>query len=229
MDDAIQDDTLFDDALAVARLTMKRARKNVEQLYAKLIELGYTFAFPKDAFIPADPPARAKVVPQIERIFGQLPLSLRCWFEEVGEVNFVGDHPRLGGYGKYKPYFGNMELLSDPLMVYIWEFTPQHLHRFTPDDFMGYIDFSADDLHKAAFSGSGSPRIVLPSQAIDGEVDTFGGTFVEYVRWNFAWGGFPGFEKHTDPQTGRPNDEWNPMFEYPTTELAYLKANLLPI
>lgn len=37
---------VLDDALAVARETVRRARHNVERIYRKLVDLGYQFAEP---------------------------------------------------------------------------------------------------------------------------------------------------------------------------------------
>jgi hypothetical protein len=44
--------------------------------------------------------------------------------------------------------------------------------------------------------------------------DPEGKTFVEYLRWSFQWGGFPGWEKQKDR---------------PEKELALLREGLLPI
>jgi hypothetical protein len=88
---------LCDEALAVARETMRRARANIELLVPRLQSLGYQFAHPDQVFIPADEESR-RLVSDVERRAGPLPLALRVWCEEVGEVNFMGSHPKLSAY-----------------------------------------------------------------------------------------------------------------------------------
>jgi hypothetical protein len=93
----IRQQPLYDEALAVTRETMKRARTNIELLVPRLKTLGYEFAFADRAFVPADEDFR-QTVANVERRAGPLPLSLRIWCEEVGEVNFMGSHPKLSTY-----------------------------------------------------------------------------------------------------------------------------------
>jgi hypothetical protein len=88
---------LYDDALSVARETMKRARANIELLVPRLKSLGYQFAFPDRVLVPPDEDFR-QMIANVERRAGPLPLSLRIWCEEVGEVNFMGSHPKLSTY-----------------------------------------------------------------------------------------------------------------------------------
>jgi hypothetical protein len=93
----IRKQPLYDEALAVTRETMRRARANIELLVPRLTSLGYQFAYPDRVFIPADEEMRGEVA-AVERRAGPLPLSLRVWCEEVGEVNFMGAHPKLSSY-----------------------------------------------------------------------------------------------------------------------------------
>jgi hypothetical protein len=93
---------LYDEALAVARETMRRARANIELLVPRLTSLGYQFAHPDRVFVPADQETRGEVA-EVERRSGPLPLSLRVWCEEVGEVNFMGSHPKLSSYAQSAP------------------------------------------------------------------------------------------------------------------------------
>jgi hypothetical protein len=39
------------------------------------------------------PPDIGNQLDRLEEAIGTLPLSLRCWYEEVGQVNLVGSHP----------------------------------------------------------------------------------------------------------------------------------------
>jgi hypothetical protein len=93
----IREQPLFSDAQAVARETMTRARSNIELLVPRLTSLGYQFAHPDRVFVPADEEFRGFVT-AIERRAGAVPLSLRAWCDVVGEVNFMGAHPKLGTY-----------------------------------------------------------------------------------------------------------------------------------
>jgi hypothetical protein len=88
---------LHDEAVAVARETMTRARTNIEMLVPRLTSLGYSFAHPDRVFVPADEETR-RLVAEIEGRAGPLPVSLRAWCEVVGEVNFMGSHPKLSTY-----------------------------------------------------------------------------------------------------------------------------------
>jgi hypothetical protein len=93
----IRQPPLYDQALAVARETMTRARANIELLVPRLNALGYRFAHPDRAFVPADEETR-RLAEQVEKRAGPMPLSLQVWFEDVGEVNFMGVHPKLSTY-----------------------------------------------------------------------------------------------------------------------------------
>jgi hypothetical protein len=93
----IRGQPLYAEAQAVARETMSRARANIELLVPRLKSLGYQFAHPDRVFVPADQESR-RLTAAMERRAGPLPLSLRVWFEEVGEVNLMGSHPKLSSY-----------------------------------------------------------------------------------------------------------------------------------
>jgi hypothetical protein len=93
----VREARLHEEAVAVSRETMARARANIEMLVPRLTSLGYSFAHPDRVFVPADEETR-RFVADIERRAGPLPLSLRAWCEVVGEVNFMGSHPALSTY-----------------------------------------------------------------------------------------------------------------------------------
>jgi hypothetical protein len=93
----IREEPLYAEAQSVAHETMTRARANIELLVPRLHTLGYRFAHPDRVFVPADEETR-RLVTEAERRAGPLPLSLRAWCEVVGEVNFMGSHPRLSTY-----------------------------------------------------------------------------------------------------------------------------------
>jgi hypothetical protein len=93
----IREPRLYAEALSVAHETMTRARANIELLVPRLTSLGYQFAHPDRVFVPADEEFR-RLVADVERRAGPLPLSLRAWCDVVGEVNFIGSHPKLSTY-----------------------------------------------------------------------------------------------------------------------------------
>jgi hypothetical protein len=88
---------LYADAQAVAHETMTRVRANIELLVPRLTTLGYRFGHPDRVFVRPDNETR-RLVADAERRIGPLPLSLRAWCEVVGEVNFMGSHPKLSTY-----------------------------------------------------------------------------------------------------------------------------------
>lgn len=105
LDDRIRAEPLYSDALAVARETMRRARFNIELLIPRLWNAGYYFGYQQLAVAPDfagrqphvfAPPHHnvQQTLAQLEALVGTLPLSLYAWYEQVGEVNFVGRAPQ---------------------------------------------------------------------------------------------------------------------------------------
>lgn len=92
--EAVFEEPLRADALAVAEETMRRARRNVELVTSRLRELGYRFLQPEEAFVPPDP-GLGVAADAFEAEVGRLPLSLRAWIDHVGTVNWMGSYPRL--------------------------------------------------------------------------------------------------------------------------------------
>jgi hypothetical protein len=91
----VRQEPLYSDAWAVARETMSRARSNVELLVERLDHLG--FQFEEESFRQPQPDTSRRIA-EFEREVGPIPLSLRAWFEVVGEVNFMGTYPGLSYY-----------------------------------------------------------------------------------------------------------------------------------
>ncbi len=109
----VREEPLYSDAWAVARETMRRARRNIELLVERLPALGYRFGYDwlaeqrgtefgpeaireieRDA--PHFRPPRSDVaerIAELEARAGALPLALRAWYEVVGTVDFVGKAP----------------------------------------------------------------------------------------------------------------------------------------
>jgi hypothetical protein len=106
----------WEEAYAVARETMARARENVERIIDFLTDHGYAFepALGVDlkTGLPWRPPSD-ETAGQLERltsIVGPLPLSLRAWYEGVGAVSFQGRFPDIWDREGTLP-------VTDPLMV----------------------------------------------------------------------------------------------------------------
>ena len=77
------------------------------------------------------------------------------------------------------------------------------------------IEIAPDATHKANESGGGPYEVAFPDPAVDGPFrgDEDYGTFVEYLRECFRWGGFPGLRDQVTPPA----------------ELDVLRRDLLPI
>jgi hypothetical protein len=188
---AVRDnDALLADATHVARETMRRCRFNVETLVEHL-RYQYRHENYPDAppFVPADP-SQLKGIAEWERRVGPVPLSVCAWLEQVGAVNFLV-------YGRYREW--------DPLVftdIEVRTTGVEGLFRQPewPAGEVNWIDFSVDHIFKAGYGGGDPYAFVLPGTGADAEVD---GTpyaswasgqlyFVPYLRFCFAWGGFPG-------------------------------------
>ena len=88
----VLDDSTRADARRVADETMKRARVAIEELALRLASSGYVFVRPQKVFVPATPELHAEV-DRLEATAGPIPLALRAFWEQVGAVDFVGEHP----------------------------------------------------------------------------------------------------------------------------------------
>jgi hypothetical protein len=146
-----------------------------------------------------------------------LPLAVRLWAERIGAVSFLGSHPTLSPF--YSGESGVGEVFTDPLMIgpavsLMAESTDEL------DPVGGHLMISYDDRYKPVIEmneGTDEDYSVLyPNAAIDGKVEGlwYAATFVEYIRKNFQWGGFPGWERY-------------PI--RPEKELAFLREGLLEI
>ena len=128
----------------------------------------------------------------IEAQIGLLPLSLRSWYEEVGQVNLVGRNPRWG----YE--------LADPLVVDApIEFVQSEYDQWSEDRGTEWdqgpftIDIAPDYLHKANISGGPPYALAVPNAAADGLLlwEAHETTFVNYLRTAFRWAGLPGWDR----------------------------------
>src|SRR5438105_15285448 len=79
----------FDDAMAVARETMRRVRANCELLIRRWEALGWRFGNDTRAE-PLGEPLPPPVLDHIERLYGTMPLALPAFYEVVAAVDFSG-------------------------------------------------------------------------------------------------------------------------------------------
>ena len=178
------------DALAVAYETMQRVDANVRTLIERLTAMGYRFAERR----PHTPPTAGvqKEIAALEKERGALPLSLRAFYETVGEVNLIGRHPRIDPPGN--------DVAPDPLVVYGFDERLVEDNEDDEEDDEGgrqsAITIAPDDLHKADTSGGDPYEIAIPDLRADGELlnERHGVLFVDYLRLCFEFGGFPGYE-----------------------------------
>ena len=202
--DHVRREPLYADTLAVVDETMQRVRHNIEILIDRLTGLHYQFGCypdgtPLEAYPgPFIPPASDihHTIAQIEAHIGPLPLTLRRFWEIVGEVNLIGTHPAWPEY-------------ADPLVVYspsyvLEEYAEwQELCAEEGPDAVGpfAVSLAPDYLHKENISGGGPYRMLVPNLSVDGILigEQHQTTLVNYFRLCFQAGGFSGILHTTGP------------------------------
>ena len=202
----------YDEAVLVMREIMTRVKNNIEVLIARLSDIGYLFGkggywenFPPEerfaleqAYRPFLPPAattREQLV-RLEHLVGPLPLSLTCWYEEVGAVNFVGLFPsrkRSSGCVFDPLWINPLETVLQQVEALAEQGTDMSSWQEEP-----FLILSPDNYHKYGYSGGGAYGMRLPCRAVDAlflQDDRQERTFVNYLRACFRWAGFPGLEE----------------------------------
>lgn len=155
-----------------------------------------------------------------------LPLVVRVWLKEVGgEVEFVGQHPAVC------PHMDELDLnnqFADPFsLTAVFDGEAEPIEKFLTgprEDVAAELILSCGDIWKQMYwvnrvlldYEDNGYKIAVPSGAIDAPLTGiwYDTTFVGFLRKNFAWGGFPGWERY-------PNR--------PEKELQFLRQGLLPI
>jgi len=177
----------------------------------------------KDAvvFSPPDQEVIA-AVRQLDKRGLVLPLSLRAWIEEVGDVNLAGAHPALC-FWEDESFPG---AYADPLMVGLDHFMFESEGWIEaeeageePDDLEPVLGWDAKAKARLAVADEQLDygyTMALPAvgadAALDGEPHKT--SFVSYLRTAFRWGGFPGWERYD---------------KRPEKELQFLAEGLLAI
>lgn len=178
---SIRNEPLLEDALAVARETMAKARTNIERLIERLQAIGYEFEENEVVFIPPQPDVHFQIA-SLESKAGVIPLSLRAWYEVVGTVSLRGFHPDWSD-------FFTFALVVDPLEYVLVEYDAWK-HDCNEEPFQVPVATRPD---------GGMPYVIeVPNASIDAPLleERHGTTFVNYLRICFRWGGFPEFEKY---------------------------------
>jgi hypothetical protein len=227
----VRDEGVYNDALAVARQTMRQARHNIETVIPRLGAVGYRLGYDwldeeEHAFAVGQPlvfalpkaDARERI-DELETAVGPLPLALRAWYETVGMVNLVGAAPPTW----------QMDGREDPLYVYPIEAVFEEYVEWreaqavevqeetvsNPGPFR--VPIAPDYLHKRNFSGGMWYHILAPDPTADRvlEAERHAVTFVAYLRICFRWGGFPGLDQA--------------RWLVPREDLAFLTQDLVPL
>lgn len=181
---AVREDPYAADALAVAYETMRRVDANIRTITRRLQGMKYKLRHPKDAHVPPDKKTQRHIL-KFEKSKGDIPLSLRAFYEVVGSVDWMGRHPALSPESS--------SLASDPLVV----FPAEPALSEAEDGEQGTIPIAPDDLHKDDVSGGDPYELMFPDPRADGELlnERHSLFFVEYLRLCLLeFGGFPGYE-----------------------------------
>lgn len=195
---------LLEEARAVAKETMIRVARSADVLAERLDAFGWMplcSALRTRPWVDDD-----DVMRQMEEVTGApLPVSLRAFWEVVGGIDWVwdyhrGDAPDLGvdlPMDQMDPLCvappGSLEYLFE-----MWEEQKSGVDPELVDPFS--LELAPDDLHKANISGGAPYGIDLPFHGADpifaNEAHEL--PFVDYLRFCFRWGGFPGLDRHAE-------------------------------
>lgn len=200
---------IYKQVYKVAQETMNRVDQNINTIITRLEGKDYKFALPE--YVKISPNAvTGSLIQQLELRVGPLPISLIAFYEIVGGVCLMGDHPGLATYAS--PLSTEPTLnYSDPLVVFPIEAAFEELGDFDqaiPDSDESYmneflIPIAPDDYHKENVSGGAPYEIAVPCRDADAILlnEWHQTSFINYLRISFRWGGFPGWERYpTKPE-----------------------------
>jgi hypothetical protein len=200
---------------------MGTVRECIAAIHDQLVKRGYRFRNPDAAFRPASS-ASESVVKEIEARFGDIPLSLRYFWIDVGSVDFCQDDSQMVMWHRpERESATDLQILGeeDPLYVssatsLLGELTAAAQSpkkralgaRFgwrQPYMDRWYCHLACDEFHKANYSGGENYNFFLPDSAADFRIyDLFmGGSmdegterewFVDHLVRCIDGGGFRG-------------------------------------
>jgi hypothetical protein len=136
---------------------------------------------------PPEPGLRHRLR-RLEKDAGELPISLRAWYEVVGSVTFEGSHPTLSPQGEDEP--------ARPLVVAPFSQILREWDESPPEVGVDGRPFVA-----VIAPGATPYQMTLPAVGIDAplENEPHGLLFVDYLRLALNWAGFPRFADAADP------------------------------
>lgn len=187
----------YNDACAVAEITMARVHENLKTIVKNLQELEYQFGvYPDGTEIgyqqaPLIHPGNSikRLVSRIESRVGALPISLRTFWETIGSVNLIGTHPDLPAG-------------LDPLVVFPPDFLLEDYTEWCEycnendldtDDGYEFL-IAPNDLHKDNLHEGEPYVVILPDATTDAlmKQEAKKVYFVDYLRHSIGAGGLPG-------------------------------------
>ena len=204
------------DTISFVRNTMEMVRESVSEIHRGLTERGYQFRNPEQAFCPPDSDSES-IVQEIESRFGDIPLSLRYFWLEVGSVDFCqNDEQLIQWHRSEREAASDLQILGeeDPLAVVSAESVlndlaeaEQHPRKRAPGAHFGwrephmdrwYCHLACDEFHKANYSGGENYNFFIPDSSADFRIyDLWDGTderewFVDHLMRCIEGGGFRG-------------------------------------
>lgn len=188
----VRQEPTFSDALATARETMTRLRRNLEVLVYRLNEKGYQFQNPASILLPPSSDIKEKIN-YLEQRAGVLPLSLRAFYEVVGSVDLTGGHPVWKGC-EYPDALVIFPIESALNEVEDWEYDKEAYEKA----FGSFrVPLAPDAYLKENVSGGMWYGIALPNLSADAVVleEWHRTTLLNYLRICLRWGGFPGLAR----------------------------------
>ena len=159
-------------------------------------------------------PTIADFFSMINEAIGPFPLSIESWYKTVGSINLCGIHEEW--YRSFqKEQINYMEI--DPLQVLpITVDRAKYYSQVTSKNKETTWFGLAPDLHfKHRRSGGGDYFIEIPNSSIDATLrgERHELLFIDYLRFCFKWGGFPGLDLLQNP---------------PLADIAFLTQDMLP-
>jgi len=159
--------------------TFKKVAYNLEHIYTGLSKLGYQFQFPEEAFVLADESDK-QAIAELEELVGVIPLTLKCFYENIRSVNFCQSWDQLVQWHEREDqevdqllYLGEEDPLSfisaKALIEEVKDISKNH-HRNINDEAGSaklYCWVANDEFHKANYSGGENYHIHLPEVQID--------------------------------------------------------------
>lgn len=186
---------LYEECIAVAEAIMARVNANTNTLRQILISAGARIAKEGTPLNPQD-------YKYLTDKFGPLPLALDVFYRTLGSLDLTP--ARDYNYGEVSLEEDGIWLIAlDPLQVESatnFEFLVEEYIEQDEDDEPFELSFCPDFLHKQDISGGMPYSIQLPpatpQDALDPPVlwERHELTFVNYLRYCFRWGGFPGLD-----------------------------------